>query len=142
MTKQKAPTTSKALALFCTKILQDKLAEDIVILELTDIESSPAEFFVICSSNSDPQSLAIVDELLQKTKQVGLTRPRVEGLNNAEWILLDYFDVVVHVMLKPIRSFYKIEKLWADAKFYKFNAETEKLNKLKPTDTVKILNSI
>ncbi|MBQ6268568.1 MAG: ribosome silencing factor, partial [Bacteroidetes bacterium] len=87
-------------------------------------------------------SLAIVDELLQKTKQVGLTRPRVEGLNNAEWILLDYFDVVVHVMLKPIRSFYKIEKLWADAKFYKFNAETEKLNKLKPTDTVKILNSI
>ena len=142
MSKLNMPKTSKDLALFCSKLIYDKLAEDIIILDLTKIDSAPADYFIICSSSSEHQSNAILDNILRNSKNADLKKPRVEGAENAEWILVDYFDVVVHIMLKQIRKFFKLEKLWVDAIFYKFNENTKKLNKINQTDTFKLINNI
>jgi ribosome-associated protein len=98
-------------------------------MDLTNYETAPTDFFVICSSDSANQSIAITDFLLRQSKNVGLDRPKVEGDIVADWILIDFFDVVVHIMLKEIRNFYQLEKLWKDAIFYEFNVETSKLKK-------------
>jgi len=125
---------SKTLATVCAKLASEKLAKNILVMDLTEIETAPADFFVMCSCESEPQMRSVCDNILRQNKKNGLERPRVEGETTAEWILLDYFDVVVHIMLEEIRSFYMLEKLWIDANFYKFNVETNKLNKIKFTE--------
>jgi len=129
------PTNAKALATFCSKVAAEKIANDIVVMDLTNYETAPADFFVICSSDSVNQSIAITDFLLRQSKNVGLDKPKVEGDIVADWILIDFFDVVVHIMLKEIRNFYQLEKLWKDAVFYKFNEETSKLKKVTVKET-------
>jgi len=131
MAKLSKPKTSKALATFCAKVAADKIAEDIIVIDLQKIEKSTTDFSVLCSTDSTNQSIAIRDAILRQNKKNGLPKPRVEGEINAEWILIDFFDVVMHIMLKPIREYYDIENLWADCVFYEFNVNTEKLNKVK-----------
>jgi ribosome-associated protein len=70
--------------------------------------------------------------------EVGLKRPKTEGLENASWVLQDFFDVVVHIMLKGTRHYYKIEKLWADAKFYQ-NSLDGKLKAIKELEVFNLL---
>lgn len=140
MSKLKTPKNSKSLSLFCAKLAAEKLAENIIILDLTDIETAPTDFFVICSCTSEPQLRAVTENIMEKSKKANLERPRTEGELGAEWVLIDYFDVVVHIMLAEIRSFYNIEKLWADAVFYKFNYETARLNKANQTEILNIIN--
>jgi ribosome-associated protein len=123
------PNNSKALATFCAKVAAEKIATDITVMDLTNYENSPTDFFVICSSDTEIQSKAITDFLLRQSKNVGLEKPKVEGDTVGDWILIDFFDVVMHIMLTDIRNYYKIEKLWSEATFYKFNIETSKLNK-------------
>ena len=135
MAKLTKPTNAKALATFCSKVAAEKIANDIVVMDLTNYETAPADFFVICSSDSANQSIAITDFLLRQSKNVGLDKPKVEGDIVADWILIDFFDVVVHIMLKEIRNFYQLEKLWKDAVFYKFNEETSKLKKVTVKET-------
>ena len=129
MPKLTKPTNAKALATFCSKIAAEKIASDIIVMDLTNYDTAPADFFVICSSDSVNQSTAIADFMLRNSRNVGLDRPKIEGDTVADWILIDFFDVVVHIMLKEIRNFYRLEKLWNEATFYKFNIETSKLNK-------------
>lgn len=129
MLKLGKPRTSKGLATFNAKIAEDKLAENIYILELTEIETAPADYFVICTCNSDVQVESVTNSILRACKEVGLIKPNTEGMESKEWVLIDYFDVVVHVMLPQSRDFFKLEKLWADAKFYEL-AESGKLKKL------------
>jgi len=130
MAKLTKPKNSKALATFCAKVAAEKIALDIVVMDLTNYENASTDFFVICGSDSENQSRAIADFLLRQAKNVGLEKPKTEGDTVADWILIDFFDVVVHIMLTHIRDYYNIEKLWNDATFYKFNIETSKLNKV------------
>ena len=129
MAKLTKPKTPKTLAIFCAKIAAEKIAADITVMDLTKYENASTDFFVICSSDSENQSKAIVDFLLRQAKNAGLDKPKVEGDIVADWILIDFFDVVFHIMLRHIRDYYQIEKLWNEATFYKFNSETSKLNK-------------
>lgn len=96
--------------------MEDKKAKDITILDLQDIDHAITNYFVICHGNTRPQLEAIAESIVEKTLKKFGTKPwHKEGFENAEWILLDYVDVVVHIFREDRRSFYQLEKLWADA---------------------------
>lgn len=123
MAKYKKPGTPRALAVLCAKIAEDKIAKDIILLNLKKADTPPTDYFVICSCDSDVQVRAIVEEVYKVCTELGLRKPRVEGYETASWVLIDFFDVVFHVMLNQSRQYYNIEKLWADAQFLKLNEE-------------------
>ncbi len=102
--------------------IQDKKGEDIISLDFSNIDNSVSEFFIICSADSAAQSQAIADFIDEKIKKGFGENPWfVEGYNNAEWILLDYSDIVVHIFLNTKRKFYKLEELWADALIQRYS---------------------
>lgn len=95
--------------------MQDKKAKKIISLDLTKINNSVTDYFVICHAPSKTQVDAIYDNVVKLVREQCETKPfNKEGIENAEWILIDYFDVVVHIFLEDIRSFYHLEDLWAD----------------------------
>ncbi len=114
---------TQKLTVLCAQLAEDKLAQNVSILDLSKIESSPADYFIIASCDTENQIIAITDLILANCVSYRLIKPKVEGLEAPEWVLLDFFDVVVHLMLKENRNFYKIEKIWGDADFYKVNDE-------------------
>ncbi|RLD74338.1 MAG: ribosome silencing factor [Bacteroidetes bacterium] len=96
--------------------MQDKKAKKIVSLDLTKINNAVTSYFIICHAPSKTQLEAIYDNVLEFVRKECETKPyNKEGLENAEWILIDYVDVVVHIFLEDIRPFYNLEGLWADA---------------------------
>ena len=99
------------------KGIEDVKGENITILDLRDIENTVCDYFIICDGNSNTQVSAISGAIQKKVSKALKDKPwHVEGENNAEWILLDYVNIVVHVFQKPVRAFYNIEGLWGDAK--------------------------
>ena len=96
-------------------LIQDKKGYDIKIIDLKGI-SSLTDYFIICSSDSDPQTRAITNNIKKELSRIKIKPFQVEGLEHMEWILMDYFDIVVHVFKKETREYYDIERLWADAK--------------------------
>jgi ribosome-associated protein len=103
--------------------IQEKKGNDIVRLDLRNIHSSVADFFVICHAESATQVKAIADSIEEEVfKAIGQEPFRKEGLQNAEWIILDYLDVVVHVFRTDKREFYGIEDLWGDAEFESYKS--------------------
>lgn len=129
MLKLSKPKTSKALSQFCAKIADSKLAKEITIMNLESIEGAPANYFVICTCSSDPQIKAVVDAVEKSCIQVGIARPKVEGYGTSHWIILDFFDTVMHIMTHEIRQYYNLEKLWNDATFFQLS-ENGRLVKL------------
>ncbi len=100
--------------------IQDIKGEDIMIFDLSGIENSVAETFVICSGNSNTHVSSIAGALEKKVRNDLHERPwHVEGTENSMWILLDYVSVVVHIFQKQVREYYDIEELWGDAKITK-----------------------
>ncbi len=99
------------------KGIEEVKGNDIDILDLREIENTVCDYFIICNGNSNTQVNAIVNSV-QKTvsKQLKDKPWHVEGTDNAEWVLMDYVDIVVHVFQKHVREFYNIEGLWGDAK--------------------------
>lgn len=132
------PRSSKGLAALCAQAADDKKALDIMMLDLTELDSAPSDFFVICTCQSEPQLSAVVLEIQKQTKEVKVPHPRVEGLDGMEWAIIDYFDVVVHVMLENARKYYKLEKLWADASFSTLT-ETGSTRKLKQKELMEFI---
>lgn len=96
------------------KALDDKRAEDIVVLNMENI-SLLADYFLICNGNSDRQAQAIAREVQDKAQENGYEVKRIEGLDSARWILVDLGDIVVHIFHKDERAFYNLERLWGDA---------------------------
>jgi len=97
--------------------MQEKKARNITVLDFQDIENSSYNYFVICEADSRPQLQAITESIEEfTTKKLKIKPHHIEGVQNAEWILLDYLTIVTHVFRSDIRSYYKIEELWADAK--------------------------
>ena len=106
---------SKKLALLCRELADNKKAEDIVVLDVREI-SSITDYFVIASGNNEPHLRAISDEILDKLRDEHHLRPRaIDGNLQAAWLVLDYFDVIVHVMRNDVREHYDLEGLWGDA---------------------------
>lgn len=106
---------SKKLALLCREYAYNKKAEGIVILDVHEL-SSVTDFFVIASGTSEPHLRAIVDEITDKLRDEHHLRPRaVDGTLHTAWVVLDYFDVIVHVMRQDVRERYDLETLWGDA---------------------------
>ena len=103
--------------------IQDTKGEDIMIFDLSGIENSVAETFIICSGNSNTQVSALAGNIEKKVRNELHERPwHVEGTENALWVLVDYVSVVVHVFQKEVRDYYEIEELWGDAKITKIEA--------------------
>ncbi|TXK74969.1 ribosome silencing factor [Mesonia sp. K4-1] len=99
------------------KGIEDVKGNDIQILDLREIENTVCDYFVICNGNSNTQVNAIVNSVQKGVSKSLKDKPwHVEGTENAEWVLIDYVNVVVHVFQKHIREFYDIEGLWGDAK--------------------------
>ncbi len=100
-----------------TEGIQEKKGKNIIIADLTQIQDTICNYFVICEGNSPSQVGAIVDSVKETArKQAGSKPTFVDGLQNAQWVAMDYSDVLVHVFLPEVRSFYDLEHLWADAK--------------------------
>lgn len=96
--------------------MKEKKASDITIIDLKSIKSAVADYFIICSANSDTQADAISDSIEQEVLKTTAQNPwHKEGHQNKEWILIDYVDVVAHVFKKDRRRFYGLEELWGDA---------------------------
>ncbi len=113
---------SKALATLCAKSAGDKNATDITLLRIGDVDGAPSEWFVIVSCQSEPQMRSIAETLLRQAKSAGVDTPRSEGWDSMNWIIIDFFDVVVHVMRTEAREFYKLEKLWSEGERYTISA--------------------
>jgi ribosome-associated protein len=106
---------SRKLAQLCRELADNKKAEDIVILDVREL-SSVTDYFVIASGSSEPHLRAIVDEITGKLRDDFGLRPRaMDGTLQTAWIVLDYFDVIIHVMRPDVRSRYELETLWGDA---------------------------
>jgi ribosome-associated protein len=95
---------------------QDKKAEEITILELEKSSGAFTDYFVVCSGTNPRQIQAIADEVELRLKKTGLYPAHVEGYRQAEWVLLDYVDFVVHVFVEKARRYYELERLWKSAK--------------------------
>ena len=95
---------------------QEKKAEEITILELEKGSGAFTDYFVVCSGTNPRQIQAISDEVEERLKQNGMRPTHVEGYKQAEWVLLDYVDFVVHVFSEKSRRFYDLERLWKSAK--------------------------
>ena len=103
------------LAEYCREYAEAKKAEEVVILDVREV-SSVTDFFVIASATSEPHVRAIWNEIVDTLKHKhGVSASKPEGINSNNWVVIDYFDVIVHVMIKDVRSQYDLEGLWNDA---------------------------
>lgn len=105
---------SKQLAQKIAELCFNKKGFDVTIIDLRSVANF-ADYFVICSADSDTQVKAIADEIDEKLKEESIKCWHKEGYLALQWVLLDYIDVVVHIFKKETRDFYKLERLWGDA---------------------------
>lgn len=103
------------LAKLCREIALDKKAEDVVILDLRGI-SVVADYFFICTGNSEPHLKAIADEIARRLRDRGVRVKGRDGFPPSRWIVMDYNDVLVHIFHPDLRERYALEQLWGDAK--------------------------
>ena len=101
--------------LFAVRAAEEKQARDIRVLDLREITSF-ADTFVICTGTNTRQIQSIVDEIEQQLKKLGERAISIEGYDNAEWVLMDYGDYLIHVFSEKARVYYDLERLWRDAK--------------------------
>lgn len=124
---------SKALALRCRELADDKKAENIEILDIRKL-SSVTDYYVIASGNNEPHLRAIVDEITEKlSEEYGLSPRATDGITRTSWVVLDYFDVIVHVMRPDARQHYDLEGLWSDAP--RLRAKKKAARRAKPAST-------
>jgi len=114
--------SERDLLLSVVKAADDKRAEQIVALNMKGI-SLIADYFVICHGNSDKQVQAIAKEMKEKAEELGYSVKRMEGFDEARWILVDLGDVVAHVFHRDERSYYNLERLWGDAPLENIQSE-------------------
>ena len=115
MTKRNVSADNLVAAIL--KAIDEVKGVDIQILDLREIENTVCDYFIISSGTSNTHVNAISGIVQKKVSKLTKEKPwHVEGENNAEWVLLDYVNVVVHIFQKHVREFYDIESLWGDAK--------------------------
>ncbi|WP_225036986.1 ribosome silencing factor [Winogradskyella sp. SM1960] len=115
MTKDKIPTDQLITSIIGG--IEDVKGKEITLLDLREIENTVCDYFIICEGSSNTQVNAIVGSIQKQVSKSLKDKPwHIEGTENAEWVLMDYVNVVVHVFQKHIREYYDIEELWGDAK--------------------------
>jgi len=107
---------SKAQISEAIRACVEKKAEEITILELEKSAGAFTDYFVVCSGSNPRQVQAIADEVELCLKKAGLWPHQIEGYKQAEWVLMDYFDFVVHVFSEKARKFYDLERLWKSSR--------------------------
>lgn len=101
--------------MLCRELAENRKAEDVVVLDVRKL-SSITDYFVICTGSSEPHLRAIVDEIQTRLEEDQQLSPRgTDGSINTSWVVLDYFDVIIHVMRQDVRELYNLEDLWGDA---------------------------
>lgn len=98
----------------CVSLVEEKMAEEVLVLDLRGV-SSMTDYFLICHGSSDRLVQAITDHLLEMMKEKGVRALGVEGYTEGRWILLDFGDLVIHVFFEETRRFYDLERLWGHA---------------------------
>ncbi len=106
--------TGHALAVAAAEFAASKKALDVMILDLRNL-SDVTDYYVLCSGESDTQVKAITDAIIDGMERSGVKSFRREGYTNLQWVLLDFFDVVVHIFHQRTREYYELERLWGDA---------------------------
>ncbi|MBQ6046385.1 MAG: ribosome silencing factor [Bacteroidales bacterium] len=120
-TKKMNKSAAEVVARLAAQAIDEKKGENVVLLDLREITTAPAQWFVIASGNVPSHVSALADAVYEVVKKATGEMPKkVEGYDNAEWVLLDYFDVVVHVFQKDKREYYRLDELWADGKRVEF----------------------
>jgi ribosome-associated protein len=115
---QKRKASADELIALILQGIEEVKGNDINILDLREIENTVCDYFIICNGTSNTHVNAIVGSIQKTVSKAIKDKPwHVEGEDNAEWVLMDYVNVVVHVFQKQIREYYDIEGLWGDAKF-------------------------
>jgi len=115
---QKRKASADELIALILQGIEDVKGQDIILLDLREIENTVCDYFIICNGTSNTQVNAIVGSVQKTVSKTIQDKPwHIEGQDNAEWVLMDYVNVVVHVFQKHVREFYDIEGLWGDAKF-------------------------
>ena len=116
MTSKNDLVLSEKLSQVVVKGMQEKKASDITVMDLRDVKNSVADYFVICTGNSDTQLDSIYESIDEEVYKVFNESPwHSEGRENKEWVLLDYINVVAHIFQKDKRTFFSLETLWGDA---------------------------
>jgi ribosome-associated protein len=106
---------ARDLALQCRELAENKKAENIIVLDVREV-STITDYFVIATGTSEPHLRAIVDEVRDKLQEQHGLRPRAtDGTFATSWVVLDYFDVIIHIMRADVRQLYDLEGLWGDA---------------------------
>lgn len=113
--KRTKPLDNTYYAQRISDLMLDKKALDIKIIDVRNI-TTLTDFFVICTSESQPQTRALTDHINQTMKQEGIQVWHIEGYEYLDWVLLDYVNIVVHIFSNETRGFYDLERLWADGK--------------------------
>lgn len=122
MSKKKIHDDSKVMADYVVAAMQEQKAKEIVILDFTKIKNALSDYFVICHASNKTQIQAIVNTIeFNLRKEINSHAWSTEGEENAEWILMDYGSVIVHVFEESVRRFYQIENLWGDTDITRFN---------------------
>ena len=111
---REAEVSSWEKALLVGRFALEKKAYDLVLMEVREI-TSVADYFIICSGRSDRQVQSIAQGIAENLGKMGLRPLSVEGTTRGHWVLMDFSDVIVHIFYQPIREFYDLEGLWADA---------------------------
>ena len=93
----------------------DKMGEDIIVLDISEV-SIISDYFIIASANNSNQLKAMTDHLQEKLHEIGMIMRHVEGVQSARWILLDFGYIIAHLFCKEEREYYRLEKLWGDAR--------------------------
>ena len=106
---------STALAKIAIEVLEDKKAEDIRVIDISDL-SVLADFFIIATGNNRTQVQAMADEVEQKLGRAGAVPKQIEGYQAANWVLLDFGDVIIHIFDAQNRLFYDLERIWKDGR--------------------------
>jgi len=117
--------TSAKLAKRAAAIILDKLGDDVVVLDLRG-RSPLADYFVIATATSSIHAQAIAEDLALELKREGERVHHTEGVENGVWVLLDYFNVVVHIFCGETRQFFGLERLWGDAPYQTFTQSSAK----------------
>ncbi len=130
---KKGLLAGKKKAILAARCLDGKKASDIVVLEVTAL-SSIADYFVIATAESKRQIKTCADYIDETLTQKGVRSHHLEGMNNLEWVLMDYGDIIVHIFDRDSRLYYGLERLWGDAPNIDFKVKARTTGKRKVTE--------
>ncbi|MCS7176270.1 MAG: ribosome silencing factor [Candidatus Kapabacteria bacterium] len=119
--------TSRGIAQLCARVAWEKKADDILVLRLEVLKNAPADYFVLATCETEPHIQAVAMAIEEAMHTRGIPKPRREGWEALQWVLLDYGSVVVHLFRPQTRAYYRLERLWGDVPQLRFSEQSRRL---------------